>query len=105
MKFNKTIITISIFALGLILGALFTVGGYYYSNRNTVVYTAKQQLISGNIIIPKGTELIHGGSMAEGFDRLVLHLNVDHTTLKKKLEHKTDPRPFLVIPYWIDTAQ
>lgn len=88
------------FMAGLIVGVLATVGTWLFVHRDTVVYEARRTVRAGDIVIPQGTVLMHDMEMSEGFDRLVLYVNVDAPSLQQYFAKRIDDRGMLVVPYW-----
>lgn len=87
-------------AFGVVLGVVISVGSYIWAHRSTEVWRARGHLVAAGISIPKGTELIHDSAMSEGFDTLILYVNVSGGD-RSQFEIRRDPRSFLVIPYWV----
>ena len=85
---------------GGIAVTIFVVSYFSSKPKGTQVWVANEVIHAEGILIPAGTQLIHDGSMSEGFDRLALYLNVDATESDKFKTHQ-DPHSGLVIPYWI----
>ena len=93
---------LSLLAAGFAAGVAASIGGYFYSNRSTTVYTTTAPLRSGDLSIPVGTQLVHHRAMSEGFDTLVLYVNVDGATRGTSLTRRVEDKAFLVIPYWVE---
>ena len=87
-------------AVGVVIGVILSVGSYLWAHRNTQVWKARDNLVAAGISIPKGTEFIHDTAMSEGFDTLILYVNVGGDD-RSQFEIRRDPRSFLVIPYWV----
>lgn len=97
--------SILLVASGVAAGAGTTVAGYLVAHRSTIVFTARETVSAGGIVIPAGTKLVHDSFMSEGFDTLRLYLNVDPSTLEQKFQRRVEPESFLVIPYWVEEEQ
>lgn len=87
------------FASGVVAGVLIAVAVFLVTNRDTVLFETTATVVSGGIVIPKGTLLVHDAEMSEGFDRLALYLNVDPITLERAFLRRVDSRPLLRTPY------
>lgn len=90
-----------IFFAGSMFGAASVVAAYIFVHRDTMVYTTNEEISAEGIVIPPGTELIHHAEMSEGFDTLVLFLNVEPADESGKFTKRVDDRSFLVRPYWV----
>ena len=79
-----------------------TIFGYYMVNRKTLVLTARQALVlDEGITIPKGVRLVHDAFYTEGFESLILYVNVPSSDVDKYFESQEVDGAFLTIPYWV----
>ena len=92
------------FLVGVIFGAVFLSGYWYWRHSSTEVWVATHSLeTDSGIVIPAGTELIFERWMPEGFAALKLGINVEGATLDNFQRH-TEQASFLRIPYFIDAS-
>lgn len=87
--------------VGIVLGVAGTVGGYFYANRQTEVWTTTMELIGENgMKIPAGTDMFYDRSMSEGFHRAKIYINLTIPTTDQKIKKTISEHPFLVSPVW-----
>lgn len=60
---------------------------------------------TGDIVIPKGTILVHDAEMSESFDHLLLYVNVDPLSLEQHFTKCVDERAMVVMPYRIGDGE
>ena len=88
---------------GLLCGVGVTIGGYFYVNRNTEIWTTTAELTGENgLIIPPGTEMVYDRSMSEGFHRTRIYLNLSIPTTEQKIEKSISEHSFLIPPVWAE---
>ena len=89
--------------LGIAIGLGLAIGGYLHAHRHTEVWTTTSELTgTGGLKIPAGTELIYDGSMAEGFHRAKLYLNLSVPTTEQKIKQSVSEHSFLIPPVWAE---
>jgi hypothetical protein len=90
--------------VGFVVGVGSAAGAYLFVHRDTEVLTATCHLTGTELAIPAGTELFHHASMSEGFETMMLYVNIQSSDAQRCFTSHRDPRGFLVSPYWVQPA-
>ena len=93
--------TLLVLLAGFVAGLGAAGGAYLAAHRDTEVLTATCDLVGVGLAVPSGTELFPYASMSEGFETLTLYVNIQTADAQRCITSRTDPRSFLVSPYWV----